>query len=583
MDLSVIIPARNEMFLTQTIESVLANARADTEVIVIADGAWPLTPIPQHERVQVVYHPESVGQRAATNEGAAISLAKYIMKLDAHCIVDEGFDVKLMADCAYDWTVIPRMYNLHAFDWLCKDCGHRRYQGPTAPCEQCGSTNLERDLVWQPRWSRVSDFMRFDSTMHFQYWGSYKSRPAAHDDVADLMTSVGACFFMHRDRFWDLGGMDTGHGSWGQFGVEVACKAWLSGGRHVVNKKTWFAHMFRTQGGDFSFPYHLSGSQVDHARKYSRDLWMNNRWPKAVRPFSWILDHFKPVPTWHDDQGNLLVPVTPDVTPEQHVPAPSTAVTTTVTERARWTPATQPATPTKGLLYYTDNRLDDSVIGTTVRQLLSFNNLPIVSVSLQPLNFHQNIVLHKERGYLTMFEQILAGLSALHTDVVFFCEHDVLYHPSHFAFTPAARDVYYYNLNVWKVDATSGHALHYITKQTSGLCAYRDILLEHYTERVRRVKADGFSRGMGFEPGSHGRKERVDDRGSESWTSAYPNVDVRHDKNLTASRWRQDQFRDQRNCRGWQEAAAVPGWGRSEGRFQAWLTEDIPAAFNLSK
>ena len=35
-----------------------------------------------------------------------------MMKLDAHCAVDEGFDVKLMADCEPDWTVVPRMFNL---------------------------------------------------------------------------------------------------------------------------------------------------------------------------------------------------------------------------------------------------------------------------------------------------------------------------------------------------------------------------------------------------------------------------------------------------------------------------------------
>ena len=50
-----------------------------------------------------------------------------------------------------------------------------------------------------------------------------------------------------------------------------------------------------------------------------------------------------------------------------------------------------------------------------------------------------------------MFKQILAGLEALDTDIVFFCEHDVLYYPSHFDFRPLKKDVIYYNTNVWKV------------------------------------------------------------------------------------------------------------------------------------
>ena len=40
-DLSVLIPARNEMFLTRTVENLLENIEGDTEVIAICDGYWP--------------------------------------------------------------------------------------------------------------------------------------------------------------------------------------------------------------------------------------------------------------------------------------------------------------------------------------------------------------------------------------------------------------------------------------------------------------------------------------------------------------------------------------------------------------
>ena len=124
------------------------------------------------------------------------------------------------------------------------------------------------------------------------------------------------------------------------------------------------------------------------------------------------------------------------------------------------------------------------------------------------------------------------------------------------------NDKYYYNINVWKVDYKTGHALHYDCQQTSGLCANRELLIQHYRERVRRVEAEGFTRRMGFEPGTHGRKERVDDYRAESWKSEYPNVDIRHDKNLTPSRWKKEQFRNQRYTKGWKESDEVPGWGK---------------------
>ena len=107
---------------------------------------------------------------------------------------------------------------------------------------------------------------------------------------------------MRRERFLALGGLDEAHGSWGQFGTELACKSWLSGGQQVVNKLTWFAHLFRTRSG-FSFPYEQHGSQIQRAREYSQRLWLENRWPGQVRPLAWLLDYFAPIRGWHDPEG----------------------------------------------------------------------------------------------------------------------------------------------------------------------------------------------------------------------------------------------------------------------------------------
>lgn len=304
-ELSVLIPARNEMFLRRTVESVLENIEGNTEIIVVLDGAWADPPLEQHPRVQVIYHPVAIGQRAATNEAARVSNAKYIMKLDAHCTVDKGFDVKLMQDCEKDWTVIPRMYNLHAFDWRCVNCGERTYQGgkPTQ-CGTCKGTEFETVMVWGPRKTRRTDFARFDRDLHFQYWGSYEKRPEAQGDIADVMCFVGACFFMERERYFALEGLDENHGSWGQMGMEISAKSHLSGGRQVVNKKTWFAHLFRTQPG-FGFPYEMRGSDQDKARDYSRWFWNHENpdalphWDKAVYPLRWMIDKYQPVPEWH--------------------------------------------------------------------------------------------------------------------------------------------------------------------------------------------------------------------------------------------------------------------------------------------
>lgn len=551
-DLTIIIPSRNEIFLANTIEDILKNMRGDTEIIAIADGEWPDPPIPEHPKVSLIYHNTSIGQRAATNEGARLSRAKFIMKVDAHCSFDEGFDIKMMADCEYDWTAVPRMYNLHAFDWKCKICGERTYQGPNpVKCNKCKKANkndFEMVLVWKPRWSRKSDFMRFDSNLKFGYWGSMVDRPEYNIDISDQMCCVGACWMMHRERYWDIDGMDESHGSWGQMGVELACKSWLSGGRQIVNKKTWFAHMFRTQPG-FGFPYPNSG--VEKARKYSRELWFNNKWPKAKHPLSWMIRKFWPIPEWKE--------IPPDPM--------------TVEEEKKLT---------KGLIYYTDNRADPQIRDAVCNNLNAISNgNEIISVSLAPINFGKNIVVSLQRGILTMFKQILAGLEASTADIAFLVEHDIIYHPSHFDFIPPHKDVYYYNEHTYKIDYAIGHSVFYYTKQTSGLCAFRKLLVEHYRKRIAKceqnardiaatgqpVKNEGFSRHMGFEPGCHSYPRGVDNFRVERWMSPYPNLDIRHDKNLTLTRWDTSLFRDKNACQGWRlltPTEKILGWNSGE-------------------
>jgi hypothetical protein len=164
-----------------------------------------------------------------------------------------------------------------------------------------------------------------------------------------------------------------------------------------------------------------------------------------------------------------------------------------------------------------------------------------------------------------MFRQILAGLEHMDAEIVFFAEHDCLYHPSHFYFTPELDNLFYYNNNLWKVDVLNGHgALFHYSNHLSQLCARRSLLLAHYRERVRRVEAEGFSRRQGFEPGTHGRKERIDDYGCDTWMSPWPNIDLRHGGNLTQSRWQKSQFRNQRFTKGWTLSDEVPGWGTVE-------------------
>ncbi len=292
-DLSVLIPARSEMFLVRTIQDVFEHAEGKTEVIAVLDGAWAEPPIPDHPDLTLVYHPVSIGQRAAANEAARLSNAKYIMKVDAHCAFDQGFDVKMMRLMEDDITMVPVMLNLHAFDWVCPD-GHRRYQGPSGTCAECGKPTI-MDVVWIAKKNPQSTAYRFDTDMHFQYWNEYGKKQKG--DLTETLSIQGSAFMATRDKYFELDLCSEDFHSWGQQGTEVACKTWLSGGRVMVNRTTFYAHLFRTAGGDFGFPYQNPMSKVMENRELSKRLFANDEWKGATRKFAWLIDHFRP-PGW---------------------------------------------------------------------------------------------------------------------------------------------------------------------------------------------------------------------------------------------------------------------------------------------
>lgn len=551
-DLSILIPARNEEFLHLTVQDILKNKRGNTEIIVGCDGNFPLTPIQDHPDVTIYYSPVPLGQRAMTNQLARLSQAKYIAKADAHLAYDEGFDVKLMEVMQDDWTLVPNMKNLHVFDWVCKN-GHRRYQGGAGKCKECDEPT-EKEIVWRAKPSPNSTSFCFDTDLHFQYFGDFKKRPEGKGSITESFSLQGSFFMCTRKKYWELNLCDEEFGSWGQQGVEVALKTWLSGGKVKVLHDTWYAHLFRTQPG-FGFPYKQSGKQIAHARKRSKELFLENKWDKQIYPLSWLLEKFKPVKYWHDKEGKEKLDYVMKKGEEFGYKA-QTGTNDLYREKS----------VKKGIIFYTDNQLNLKIAKAVQKQLQTME-LPIFSASLKPMNFGKNVHIPLDRGKLTMFIQILSALKASDSDIVYFCEHDVLYHPSHFKFTPPTSDKFYYNENVWKVDSGTGKAIHYETRQVSGIVVYRKLAIEHYTRRIKEIEKRGFSMKMGYEPGTHGREERVDDLESEGFMSEFPNVDIRHSNNLSPTRWNKEEFRNQKYTKGWTEGTLndISGWDFSKG------------------
>ncbi len=276
---SIIIPSRNEQFLAKTIDDIFTKATGEIEVVIMLEGYWPDPPLKEYDNLTIVHVSNPQGMRPAINAAASIATGKFLMKTDAHCMFSYGFDEVMQNDCDEDWVAIPRRYSLDAENWIVLDTGK-------AP--------VDAHYLRYP-------FHQLDHiAMHGTVWGR---RQGERQDILidDEMSSQGSCWFMTRDHFWDcLGGLHSfGYGKFVQEFQEIGNKTWLSGGRVVVNKKAWYAHLHK--GKKYGRGYYLSKKDVIYGNYYSVDFWMNNKWHERKYDLEWLIDKFSPVPSWPEN------------------------------------------------------------------------------------------------------------------------------------------------------------------------------------------------------------------------------------------------------------------------------------------
>lgn len=314
MELSILIPARNEQFLSRTIDDLLQHIEADTEILVGLDGYWPDPGIPDHPRVKIFHVVEPIGQRAMTNQLARLSKARYVAKVDAHCSFDQGFDRKMIEffkRVGEDIIAVPVMKNLWAFDWVC-ECGYRHYQDKGDKCPKCKKLMI-KDVCWVAKTKPESTSFCFDTEPHFQYFREFTKRPEYKEmkekfGYTESMSLQGSFFMSSRHNYWKYELNDERLGNWGNQGIELACAMWLSGGRVLVNHSTWYAHMFRTKAENgFGFPWAKSEGSIAKTKKGVVDKYWNKKHPKQIHEVAWLVEKFSPVPGWTEEKKESVI------------------------------------------------------------------------------------------------------------------------------------------------------------------------------------------------------------------------------------------------------------------------------------
>jgi len=276
---SIIIPARNEQFLRKTIEDLLIKAEGEIEIIAVLDGYWP-DPILQDPRVIYIHRGIARGMRAAINSAVAIAKGKYILKTDAHCMWGPGFDKILAADCQKDWVAVPTRKRLDAENWC---------------IQEAGRPDIEYMFLSYP--NDPKDFS--GEGLNGKNWDQKnKDEELKKVKIDDLMSAQGSAWFMRKDYFHKLELMDESqYGKfWNEF-QEIGLKCWLSGGRVIVDKNTWYAHLHKGKkyGRGYTLPEEWLKEGRNHTIKW---LKFKKAWDKQTLPLSWLVEHFWPVPTW---------------------------------------------------------------------------------------------------------------------------------------------------------------------------------------------------------------------------------------------------------------------------------------------
>lgn len=246
--LSVIIPSHNDIYLAQTIDSVLAAARGEIEVLPVLDGYEPERPMTRvmlsHPAVRPIRHETNLGMREAINTGVAASCSPYIMRLDEHCMMGSGYDHILLQTIQPNWIVTPRRYKLDPVKWQRMD--------------DRGFVDYERLEIIK----KASGMEKF----HGVDWKQRRDERLAVP-IDETMAMQGSCWVMARS-WWDkvIERLDSnGYGTLYQDTTEMLFKTWAAGGKLMVNKLTWFAHRHRCFNRTHQYPRELAQKAFSHA------------------------------------------------------------------------------------------------------------------------------------------------------------------------------------------------------------------------------------------------------------------------------------------------------------------------------
>ncbi len=236
---SVMIPvgAVDEQYLERTVESVVKNAVGPIEILV------------EHDR-------EKEGHRVLTNIMAARAKGKYLLRIDCHSAMTEGWDARMKESCGPTTLLTPVIDALDIETWA----GRGRDMG----------------------------LVVLTKTMQNTY-PLFSHNVESREIEEETMSILGCTYMIQKDYYWHHDGCEEALGVWGAGGLEWVLKVWLTGGRVMLRTDVVSYHLFR-KGGKTPF-------DIDIKRLNKTFIELGTRWRSGLgkgqtRPLSWLSERF---------------------------------------------------------------------------------------------------------------------------------------------------------------------------------------------------------------------------------------------------------------------------------------------------
>ena len=225
MELSVLIPSKNEKYLHRTVRDLYTHAETDIEVLYREDCG--------------------IGQRKLTNELCMEAKGKYVMKTDAHCSFGQGWDTKLLMEIDDTTILAPTLMPLDGERWTIN-----------------GKKQMKQ-FAFGP------DFV-------MQHVGG---------EAGDTMCLQGSCWMVSTENYWKWNLGDETMPAWGGQAVELGIKAFLNGGRCRTTTKTFYGHVFRHTNEEF--PYNRGESPGKQATEKLIKCYKNKSLVPLIEKFGY--------------------------------------------------------------------------------------------------------------------------------------------------------------------------------------------------------------------------------------------------------------------------------------------------------